>query len=124
MPLDVTHKIITDSKITDKFDSIGNKSGKLVASMLKYYNRFDEKKYGTEGGPLHDPCTIAYLLDKDIFTGKNVNVSIETSSILTLGCTSVDFWSVTDKEKNCFWVYDADKNKFFDLLINQIAKLP
>ena len=124
MPLDVTHKVITDSETTNQIERLGNKSGKLISSMLKFYNRFDEEKYGTDGGPLHDPCTIAYLLDKNIFTGKKVNVSIETKSELTLGCTSVDFWNVTKKQKNCFWIYDVNIKKFFELLLKQIAKLP
>ncbi len=123
MPLDVTHKVITNNEIINKIFSLGNKSGKLIASMLKFYNRFDEKKYGSDGGPLHDPCTIAYLLDKSLFTGKLVNVSIERNSSLTLGCTSVDFWGVTKKPKNCFWIYDVKKDYFFDLLLRQISKL-
>ena len=123
MPLDVTHKVITSNEITNKLENLGNKSGSLVASMLRYYNRFDEQKYGSDGGPLHDPCTIAYLLNKDLFIGKHVNVSIETKSNLTLGCTSVDFWNITEKPKNCFWVYDINQKAFFDLLLNQIGKL-
>tara|TARA_B100002051_G_C16715089_1_gene628872 strand:+ start:492 stop:1436 length:945 start_codon:yes stop_codon:yes gene_type:complete len=123
MPLDVTHKVITDSEIINKIEKVGNKSGILIASMLRFYNRFDEKKYGSDGGPLHDPCTIAYLLDKKLFTGKSVNVTVETKSNITLGCTSVDFWGVTKKTKNCFWVYDVNKKAFFDMLLKQINKL-
>ena len=123
MPLDVTHKVITNTEITNRIENLGNKSGKLVASMLKFYNRFDENKYGSDGGPLHDPCTIAYLLDSELFIGKQVNVSVETKSELTLGCTSVDFWEVTNKSKNCFWIYDVNKDGFFDMLLRQISKL-
>ncbi len=58
--------------------------------MLEFFERFDEAKYGSEGGPLHDPCVIAYLLKPELFKGKHVNVAIETASELTRGMTVVD----------------------------------
>ena len=37
--------------------------------------RFDEAKYGWDGGPLHDPCVIAYLLQPGLFSGQRRRVS-------------------------------------------------
>ena len=63
--------------------------------MLEFSERFDKEKYGRDGGPLHDPCVIAYLLQPDLFKGRHVEVEIETASELTLGMTVVDWWGVT-----------------------------
>jgi purine nucleosidase len=57
-------------------------------------------KYGTDGGPLHDPCVIAYLLKPELFKGRNCNVSVETASELTMGMTVIDWWGVTKRPKN------------------------
>src|SRR3546814_11350644 len=69
--------------------------------MLDFYERFDKEKYGGEGGPLHDPCVIAYLLRPALFAGKDCSVAIETRSELTMGMTVVDWWNVTPAPANC-----------------------
>ena len=53
-------------------------------------------------GPFADPCVTAYLIDPTIFSGRKINVEIETESELTLGMTVADWWRVTDREPNAF----------------------
>jgi purine nucleosidase len=67
MPLDVTHKALTTAKRTAAFRALDTKVGTAIADMLDFFQRFDQEKYGTDGGPLHDPCVIAYLLKPDLF---------------------------------------------------------
>ena len=31
--------------------------------MLTFYSRYNSKKFGNDGGPLHDPTTIAWLIN-------------------------------------------------------------
>ena len=87
-----------------------------------FFHRVDSKKYGVEGAPLHDPCTIAWLLRPELFKGKQCNVSVETESELTIGHTAVDFWHVTDRPHNTNWIYDVDADGFFDLLIERLSR--
>ena len=100
--LDVTHQVIATPDRVTAFAEIGNAAGRTVAQMLNFSSRYDVEKYGTSGGPLHDPCTAAYLLKPDLFRGKRVNIEIETTSELTLGETSVDFWGVSGREPTRF----------------------
>ncbi|MDA0369078.1 MAG: nucleoside hydrolase [Proteobacteria bacterium] len=124
MPLDVTHQVITTGARVESFANIGNVTGNAVKAMMEFYNRFDEDKYGTDGGPLHDPCTIAYLLAPDLFSGKAVNVTVETQSELTMGATVTDFWRVTERGHNATWIHGVNADGFFDLLNQRIARLP
>ena len=94
--------------------------GTAVVGMMEFFNRFDSEKYGSDGAPLHDPCTIAYLLKPELFEGKMCNVEIETGSPLTRGHTAVDFWGVTDKTQNANWLYKLDADGFFALLIDRL----
>lgn len=124
MPLDVTHQVITTAARTAEIGKIGNKTGTAVQAMLEFYNRYDEEKYGTDGGPLHDPCTIAYLLDPGLFWGKDINVTIETQSELTMGATVADIWQVTERRPNAKWIHGVDADGFFTLLNEKLARLP
>ena len=124
MPLDVTHKALVTEKRNEAFRQLKSPVGIAVAEMTDFFERFDKEKYGSSGAPLHDPCVTAYLIDPEIFSGKNINVEIETKSELTLGMTVADWWGVTDRKANTFFVGDLDPDKFFSLLTERLGRLP
>lgn len=123
MPLDVTHKALTTAKRVEAFRKLGTRVGDATAEMLDFFERYDEGKYGTDGGPLHDPCVIAWLLKPDLFSGRHVNVTIETASELTMGMTVVDWWGVTKRPKNAQVMRDIDADGYFALLVERLGRL-
>ena len=124
MPLDVTHKALVTEKRNEAFRQLKSPVGIAVAEMTDFFERFDKEKYGSSGAPLHDPCVTAYLINPKIFSGKKINVEIETKSELTLGMTVADWWGVTDRKANTFFVGDLDSDKFFSLLTERLGRLP
>ncbi|MBM85087.1 MAG: nucleoside hydrolase [Rhodospirillaceae bacterium] len=123
MPLDVTHKILTTKERMDRLAAIGNNASEALVKMLTFYGRHTSAKYGGDGGPLHDPTTVAWLLCPDLFNGRMCNVEIETQSPLTRGATVVDWWGVTKRRKNALVVQNADAEGFFKLLTERVANL-
>jgi len=123
MPLDVTHQALTTPDRLKRFSAIGNTAGEAVAGMLDFYDRWDMETYGLPGGPLHDPTVIAYLLEPELFGGKEVAVEIETAPGPTQGMTVVDWWGVTDRALNALVMNHIDADGFFDLLVERIARL-
>jgi purine nucleosidase len=123
VPLDVSHSMLTTQPRIDAFRALGNRSGVVTAEMLEFFERFDEQKYGTDGGPLHDPCVIAWLLKPELFSGRFCNVTVETASELTMGMTVADWWGVTKRPKNATFMRDIDHEGFFELLIERIGRL-
>ncbi len=123
MPLDVTHKALTKKDRVERFRKLGTRVGIATAQMLDFFERYDEEKYGSDGGPLHDPCVIAYLLNPNLFKGRTCNVTVETMSELTMGSTVVDWWGVTKRPKNALVMRDIDDDGFFDLLVERLGRL-
>ena len=119
--LDATHQVMTTPPRLARIGALGNKVADAAHAMLDFYDRHDMEKYGTDGGPLHDPCTIAYLLDPALFTTKQCNVTVEISSELTMGHTAVDLWGVTDRPRNTAWITHANAEGFYDLLVERLA---
>jgi purine nucleosidase len=124
IPLDVSHKALTTAPRIQRFRALATRCGRAVAEMLEFFERHDVEKYGADGGPLHDPGVIAYLLEPDLYSGRHVNVAIETGSPLTLGMTVADWWRVTDRPPNAHFMNDVDADGFYDLLTQRIATLP
>ena len=123
MGLDVTHQVLGTPERVKAIGDLGTKVAHNVQGMLEFSSRYDVEKYGVAGGPLHDPCTVAYLLEPDLFQGKRVNIEVETESVLTMGETVVDFWGVTGREPNAEWIHRADADGFFDLLTERLSRL-
>lgn len=122
LPLDVTHKALVTKARNDAFRALNSPVGKAVAEMTDFFERFDKEKYGSDGAPLHDPCVIAYLLSPDLFAGRHINVEIETQSELTLGMTVADWWKVTNRPKNAYFIGDVNADGFFSLLTERLAR--
>ncbi|WP_426231161.1 nucleoside hydrolase [Pararhizobium sp. DWP3-4] len=123
MPLDVTHRVLTYKARVEKIKAIGSPAAVAMAEMLEFFERFDIEKYGSDGGPLHDPTVIAYLLRPELFKGRACNVEIETKSELTVGMTVVDWWQVTGRKHNAKVMREVDDQGFFDLLTERLARL-
>lgn len=123
IPLDLTHKLLTLSERVERLRALGSRPAIALAEMLDFFERFDIEKYGSDGGPLHDPAVIAWVIRPDLFSGRECNVEIETVSPLTLGMTVIDWWRVTDRKPNALVLRDGDDAGFFDLLIERVGRL-
>jgi purine nucleosidase len=124
MGLDVTHQVLVTTPRKEAIRTSGGRVSAAVADLLTFYCSFDLAKYRMEGGPLHDPCVIAYLIDPTLFSLKHVHVAVETASELTMGQTVADWWSVTDRAPNCHVADQVEDERFFALLSERLARLP
>jgi purine nucleosidase len=123
MPLDVTHKALTTKARVAVFRAMRTNAGRMVAEWTDFFERFDMQKYGSDGAPLHDPCVIAYLLRPELFSGRHINVEIETQSELTMGMTVADWWGVTGRAANAMFMGSVDAEGFYVLLAERISRL-
>jgi purine nucleosidase len=124
LPLDVTHKILTSDKRLTQIAALNNNASKLVSAILNEYIKGDMEHYGIPGGPVHDATVIAYLLKPQLFSGRAVNVAVDSREGPTFGQTVVDWYGGLKAPKNAFWVEGGDAQGFFDLLTDRLARLP
>jgi purine nucleosidase len=120
--LDVTNQVLATAERRERIRAIDNEPARATAGMLDFFNRHDTAKYKSLGAPLHDPCTVAWLLRPELFEGKDCNLAIETESELTMGHTAVDFWHVTDRPHNVTWMHAVDADGFYDLLVERLER--
>ena len=119
IPLDCTHTTLTSKPRLDKLRAMGGSHMEAFYHLLEWNKRFDEKAWGMDGGPLHDPTVTAYLLKPDLFKGRLVNVEISCDE-LTRGMTVVDWHSVTGRPKNALVLNEVDVDGYFDLVIERL----
>jgi len=123
VPLDVTHKILTSEQRIHAIQALNNNAGKLVSDILNEYVKADMVHYGLPGGPVHDASVIAYLLKPELFSGKQINVAIDSREGIGFGQTVADWYDTLGREKNVMWIENGDAQGFFDLLTARLARL-
>ncbi|HEY8542396.1 MAG TPA: nucleoside hydrolase [Pseudothermotoga sp.] len=121
-PLDVTHQVIVTEREVSRMRQFGAKFN-LLADLLVFFKSTYKRVFGIEGVPLHDPCTVMYLLHPEIFEVKEYHVDVETKGELTYGQTVVDIWHTSGKIPNAKIMLKADSEKFFDIFFEEFNNL-
>ncbi|WP_191976230.1 pyrimidine-specific ribonucleoside hydrolase RihA [Secundilactobacillus oryzae] len=116
-PLNVTHQAQILKPEIAAIDDIKNPVAHAFYGLLNFFEIYHEApKWGFKGAPLHDPCTIAWLIDPEMFESETMNVDVETQGELTKGETVCDYYELTGKPKNTEVLLGIDRDKFIQLI--------
>ncbi|MEZ6993803.1 MULTISPECIES: pyrimidine-specific ribonucleoside hydrolase RihA [unclassified Aeromonas] len=119
--LDVTHQAQVMDEDIERVRAITNPVAQCVAGLLDFFMIYHrDPKWGFAGAPLHDPCTIAWLLAPALFHGVECRVDIETGGTHTSGMTVVDRYGLTGKPANALVLLGLDRAGFIDLLVTRL----
>ncbi|MDZ4760950.1 MAG: nucleoside hydrolase [Alphaproteobacteria bacterium] len=119
--LDATHQVRTTPRRLGLIGAINTPSARAAARLLAFAAGVEPGEADDPGPPLHDPCTIAYLLAPDLFTSVPALIRVETSSPLTLGHSAVEFRGA-GPDAAVRWVTKVDAEGLFGLLLERLAR--
>ena len=85
--LNVTRKILVTDEVINKASELNTRGSDLFVKLMKVFNENQNKFFGLEYGPLHDPATIISLVNKKVFKFEMMNVEIDTTETKYLGKT-------------------------------------
>lgn len=120
MGLDVTNETTIGFDEKELFRKTG-RVGTLVADLADFFGRGFEM-VGWCGVPVHDACTIAWLIAPEIFTMKEMFVQIDLNGEFTVGSTVADFYGTEGKEPNVLVGLSSDRERFVKLLLDACAE--
>ena len=128
-PLELTHQALVTPARLAGIRALGTAVSAAVTGLLEFYNVYHRTEHGRAGGPLHDPCVIAYLLQPELFEGRDCHVEVEIQSELTIGRTVIDWHGRGrpdrgPKPANAKVLSKLDTDGFFALLTERLARLP
>ncbi|EHT24580.1 nucleoside hydrolase [Staphylococcus aureus] len=118
--LDVTHQVLADNHVIERFESINNPVAQFVVELLQFFKKTYKTHFNMDGGPIHDACTILYLLQPELFTMVPVNIDIEHQSPLTYGTMAVDLNHVTGKPANAYFATAVDVEEVWNLIDHKL----
>jgi len=120
--LDVTRKVLCYEHIIDRMAKINNKASDLFDKLMRVFNENQKRVFGFEGSPLHDPVTIAYLMDPSLLEVKYVNCEIDISQGSSYGRTNCDIFGYLGYPNNTYVAVGIDVDKFWDIIEESIKR--
>lgn len=122
--LDATHQVRATEDRIAAIEAAATPSAETAASVLRFSQRIERQIVGWDAPPLHDPCTVAWLLKPELFVLKPCRIQVETTSDLTRGHTAVEF-RIDPAKTTHRWAVSADGQGVFDLIADRLAgRLP
>ncbi len=119
--LDATYQVLSTSDRVDTLAATGANAALTAAALMRFSNNLEHDPSRKVGAPLHDPCTIAYLIKPELFALQGAKVSVETNAALSFGHTAVDF-RVHPDQAVARWAYLADGEGVFELLTERLGR--
>ena len=120
--LNVTRKVLCSKEVVSRMGKIENKTSDLFVKLMDVFNANQAKTFNNFiGGPLHDPVTIASLIDDKLVKWKKMNVTIDLSHGSSYGRTNCDVYDYLKLPHNCLVAMDIDVSRFWDIIEQGIS---
>ncbi len=114
--LDVTRKARCVSSVIEHMEKYNNRASQLFIDLMMFFNKTQKQIFGWDGGPVHDPVTIAYLIDPSVLTTKNMLTTIDYGSGESYGRTNCDFFGRSKHTSNVNVAVDIDVDLFWQII--------
>lgn len=121
-PLDVTMKAVITEKDLEEIRSINNKGAEIATGAIETVLDFYREVYNKNSVPMHDPCTIAYLLNPNLFNGQKVFLDVETKGKYTYGETIIDYKNKFNKTPNALVLNEVNREEFVKLIVDTLKR--
>lgn len=114
--LDVTRKVQVLPDVIQRMAKYTNPVSSLFVQLMEVFNRNQKHVFGHEGGPLHDPITIAYLIDPTVVELAYVHCEIDLSRGSSYGRTNCDMYDYLKLPKNVYVATSVDVDKYWCII--------
>ena len=120
--LDLTHQATATPDVLARVRALRTRVGDLAVELLTFFASTYHKVYGMEAPPVHDPCTVAKLIDPEVFTTRPAYVDVDTKSELDYGRTVCDFYGLTGHAPNAQVAIKLNRERFWDIVLTALAR--
>ena len=121
--LDLTHQALATAEAEEGIRRIGSELSEAFLGLMAFFRRAYKENQDFDDPPVHDPCTIAYLIDPAIVRTRRAPVRIETHGQYTTGATVVDLRGQAPENVHTQVATELDHAGFWRLMTEAIAAL-
>ena len=121
--LNLTHQALATREVLERVRALPGEPARAVAGWMDFFGSRYERVFGRFAPPVHDPCTIALLIDPDVMRCADTFVAVETEGRWTRGATVVDLHGRSGRPPNARVALELDAPRFWDVVIAALGRL-
>ncbi|MFJ5829030.1 nucleoside hydrolase [Streptomyces sp. NPDC093089] len=121
--LNATHQVRATADVVERIAALGTPLSALCVDLLTYFASTYREVYGFDAPPLHDPLTVAHLIDPSLASLVKAAVTVELDGTHTRGATVVDLHGVTGRPADVEVGMTVDTDAFWDLIVEAVRTL-
>ena len=122
MGLDLTRQALATKEVVEKIGTLNNKASKLFVDLMEFFAKTQHDVFGWDAPPVHDPTTVAYLIDPTCIETKPMYCKIELKSEDSYGRTLCDYFGILGKEANVDVAVKLDFDKFWNIIYETLKE--
>jgi purine nucleosidase len=120
--LDLTHQALATPQVRARIAGIGTGPATFAAELLSFFAAAYGQAQDLPDPPVHDPCTVAYLIDPEVMTSAAAHVVVELTGEHTTGMTVTDFTERSGARRTRVGL-KLDQTRFWDLLTEALITI-
>ena len=123
--LDLTHQALCTPEAQAKIDAVGTPLAAFASGLMDFFRKAYQNNQDFIDPPVHDPCTIAYLIDHSVVKTRRCPLDVEIKGDLTLGMTVADLRGPEPSAEECHTqvATKLDFDKFWDLIVDALKRI-
>lgn len=121
--LDLTHQALATDEVAERIAAVPGSVSQFTLGLFTFFRKAYQDAQGFGFPPVHDPCTLAYLIDPTIVETVKVPVDVELNGSLTTGMTVADFRAPAPEDCHTKVATRLDAPRFWGLVVDAIDRI-
>jgi purine nucleosidase/pyrimidine-specific ribonucleoside hydrolase len=121
--LNLTHQARATPEVLERVRAVPGEPARAVEGWMAFFGGTYARVHGAAAAPVHDPCTIAMLIDRTLIRCAEAFVAVETDGRWTRGATVVDLDGRLGRRANARVALELDAPRFWALVIGALERL-
>jgi purine nucleosidase/pyrimidine-specific ribonucleoside hydrolase len=122
--LNLTHQALATPAVVERMSAMPHDVGRTCAAWMGFFGSSYERIWEFAAPPVHDPCTIAPLLDPEVIRWRDCFVAVELDGTWTRGTTVVDLFNrLPGHAPNASVAMELDAERYWDLVLAALDEL-
>lgn len=122
--LNLTHQALATPQVVERMAAMDHLVGRTCAAWMGFFGASYNRIWEFTAPPVHDPCTVAAIIDPDLITWRRAFVTVELAGTWTRGTTVVDLHHrYPDQEPNVEVAMTLDASRYWDLVTASIDRV-
>lgn len=122
--LNLTHQALATREVVERMRAMPHAVGQTCAAWMGFFGDSYNRLWEFDAPPVHDPCTIAALIDPGVIQWRDAFLAVELDGRWTRGETVVDLYRrYPDERLNAQVAMTLDADRFWQLVLTEIDRL-